>query len=314
MLNMYTGSAKPKINEIVTLRAIAIVLVVFGHSIILYSSSWNLFQSGNQVPILDMLKQWINLIQMPLFLSVSGFLFQASYKKHNIYTLLKQKSLRLLIPYIFFYFVWLLPIRSFLNFGQYDKLSLKLIFSGFLLGKDNGHLWYLPCLFLCFCVAYFIFPIVDNNSNYIALNIIVFGMIFLAISVVSKHFGFFVFFKPFEDLLEQFIWFYLGFVIRLFYRQLRSLRSHIGLMWFVFLITSIVGCVVESKFSVIFSMIILVILYIVVPPTKAPSIINEVSVDSFGIYLFHSPLVYITFTLAADINPLYIVLINFTKP
>lgn len=154
MLNMYTGSAKPKINEIVTLRAIAIVLVVFGHSIILYSSSWNLFQSGNQVPILDMLKQWINLIQMPLFLSVSGFLFQASYKKHNIYTLLKQKSLRLLIPYIFFYFVWLLPIRSFLNFGQYDKLSLKLIFSGFLLGKDNGHLWYLPCLFLCFCVAY----------------------------------------------------------------------------------------------------------------------------------------------------------------
>lgn len=62
-------------TKIVNIRAIAILLVVFGNSIILYSSTWNLYTSTNQVLILDYLKRIIDLIQMPLFFSISGFLF-----------------------------------------------------------------------------------------------------------------------------------------------------------------------------------------------------------------------------------------------
>lgn len=62
-----------KREDIVTIRAIAIMLVVFGHSIILYSSAWNLYETSVQAPVLDHLKNVINVLQMPLFFSVSGF-------------------------------------------------------------------------------------------------------------------------------------------------------------------------------------------------------------------------------------------------
>lgn len=62
-----------KREDIVTIRAIAIMLVVFGHSIILYSSAWNLYETSIQAPVLDHLKNVINVLQMPLFFSVSGF-------------------------------------------------------------------------------------------------------------------------------------------------------------------------------------------------------------------------------------------------
>ena len=61
--------------RITSLRAFAILAVVFGHSIILYSDSWGLYQSVHDVPVFNTIKQIINLFQMPLFFSISGFLF-----------------------------------------------------------------------------------------------------------------------------------------------------------------------------------------------------------------------------------------------
>ena len=69
------------LGKIVNLRALAIIIVVIGHSIILYSHKWGLYSTIYNVRFLDILKDWINLIQMPLFLSISGFLFARSYKK-----------------------------------------------------------------------------------------------------------------------------------------------------------------------------------------------------------------------------------------
>lgn len=64
-----------KYNKITNLRAIAIFLVVFGHSIIIYSSEWNLYYTQNTCVFFDYLKRVINLIQMPIFFAISGFLF-----------------------------------------------------------------------------------------------------------------------------------------------------------------------------------------------------------------------------------------------
>lgn len=40
-------------NQISNIRALAILLVVFGYSIILYSTSWNLYSSIHTVTLLD---------------------------------------------------------------------------------------------------------------------------------------------------------------------------------------------------------------------------------------------------------------------
>ena len=38
---------------------------------------------------------------------------------------------------------------------------------------------------------------------------------------------------------------------------------------------------------------------------------NIIGRNSYGIYLFHSPMIYITFTFWKDINPFFVFMINF---
>ena len=62
-------------SNIITLRAFAIIIVVLGHSIILYDPSWTWYVPGQECPFFAGLKKIINVIQMPLFFSLSGYLF-----------------------------------------------------------------------------------------------------------------------------------------------------------------------------------------------------------------------------------------------
>lgn len=54
-------------SNIVTLRAIAILIVVLGHSIILYDPEWRVYEPINGCSLFQELKRVINLLQMPLF-------------------------------------------------------------------------------------------------------------------------------------------------------------------------------------------------------------------------------------------------------
>ena len=67
--------------KVVNIRAIAIIIVVLGHSIILYSPYWGIYQTSNKVYIFEVLKDIINIIQMPLFFSLSGYLFYKTISK-----------------------------------------------------------------------------------------------------------------------------------------------------------------------------------------------------------------------------------------
>ena len=155
------NSTNKRNYKIDNIRAIAILLVVFGHSIILYSSSWNLYQTKNDVPLLDICKDIINLIQMPLFFSLSGFLFVSTLQKKSFSMVLKNKIKRLLIPYFAFAFFWLLPIRLIVKYPGYNIPISKIIGKCILYGSDNGHLWYLIALFWCFIFCYIISKIVE---------------------------------------------------------------------------------------------------------------------------------------------------------
>ena len=63
------------------IRAISILIVVFAHSIILYSSRWKVYQPLNVCPLLDETKAIIDVFLMPIFFSLSGYLFAMSSAK-----------------------------------------------------------------------------------------------------------------------------------------------------------------------------------------------------------------------------------------
>ena len=97
------------------LKALAIIIVVFGHSIIIYSSSWGFYKSLNKFPLLDNIKSFINIFQMPLFFSISGFLFAISYRKYNFTKLIFNKIKRLIVPFFSTALLWMIPIKMLLG-------------------------------------------------------------------------------------------------------------------------------------------------------------------------------------------------------
>ena len=61
-------------QQIVNLRGLAILLVVLGHSIIIYDSTFDLLTTGVQMPLFETVKHIVSFVQMKLFISISGFL------------------------------------------------------------------------------------------------------------------------------------------------------------------------------------------------------------------------------------------------
>ena len=70
-------------QQIINLRGIAILLVIIGHSIIIYDSGFELLTSEVQMPLFETIKHWISFVQMKLFISVSGFLLAYKCLNHN---------------------------------------------------------------------------------------------------------------------------------------------------------------------------------------------------------------------------------------
>lgn len=62
------------------IRALVAILVLFGHSIIIYDPHWTLYSNSNSSVLLYYIKQYINLIQILLFF-LSGWCFNYKIKK-----------------------------------------------------------------------------------------------------------------------------------------------------------------------------------------------------------------------------------------
>lgn len=138
--------------KIDNLRAIAILLVVLGHSIIIYDPNWGLISSDVECLPFMYLKKVINLVQMPLFFSLSGFCYGLSKNQTFNKKMLQNKFMRILLPYFFICFLYMDPIKIGLGVPGYD-FSLEMLLQQMVLFVNNGHLWYLPALFLMFVAS-----------------------------------------------------------------------------------------------------------------------------------------------------------------
>lgn len=134
-------SEQKRLTQLTNIRALCIFLVVLGHSIILYSSAWRLYSTSVKCPFLDLFKKCIDPIQMPLFFSLSGYLFVFTHsKKRGLVYLLKNKALRLLVPYLGIGLLFMLPIRLAIGFPSYQGKTAAELLHNFLVSSDVGHL------------------------------------------------------------------------------------------------------------------------------------------------------------------------------
>ncbi len=307
--NKMSNERQKRNHRLDNIRAVAIIMIVLGHSIIIYSSSWNLYQTTVSVPVLDVLKDVINVMQLPIFFALSGYFFAYTLKKKNIVTIIRDKIKRLLVPFLAFGLLWLFPVRMLLDYPGYENAGLvNIIINKILFGSDNGHLWYLPTLFLIFIVYAFLMfferKCIGEQAAYYCNFFAGICLYFLQMNItIPSYAGFFC---------RHFIWFSLGLIICNCNAHLVSLKGYVK---FAFIITD-VFCIAFYIFSrnnlaLFISSILSVVIIFSLRLNFKNRLIDLISDNSYGLYLFHSPLIYITYTYFAESSPVFVVFMNF---
>ena len=298
-------------ERIDNLRALAILFVVFGHSIILYSSSWDLYETERWADsmlctVFDITKNWINFIQMPLFFSISGFLFRTN---KDLKSLILSKSIRLLVPYVCIGALWMIPIKCLVGYEYYaDKDYIHILYYFLRYADDQGHLWFLPCLILCFLLGHFwnrygLGRLTEKGKFLPALLLTLGLMAALRIGCRIVPSSLLI------NLTQWFFYFELGYFLKQFdlLGRLKKYRLLLILGSAALSVISLTGLLPVSKLT---SVVLVVTLYEVIPG-KTTKFTDILSRESFGIYLFHSPLIYITFAFWREMHPIIVVSMNF---
>lgn len=177
MFNKISLIKKRKIDEknnrikfIDIARFFAIFFVVLGH-IIGYSKHC------------DYIFKFLYSFHVGLFFIISGYLFKVK-KDESFFTFFKKKFLRIMFPYFFWGFIFIIP---YLLFGtkisdtlnKYTTFDIKTNVLNILYGigrhnalRQNTSLWFLPALFSMEILFYFIFKYVKNIKLYVTLIVL----------------------------------------------------------------------------------------------------------------------------------------------
>jgi peptidoglycan/LPS O-acetylase OafA/YrhL len=140
---MKIGVENQQLNDVVILRAFAIITVVVYHSYGIYCKGECVLDITTEYG--GLYKQFLLnffAFRMPLFVFVSGYLFAHLYwnkgKYKKMFPFIKNKSKRLLLPYSIF------SILLGITLWGTQKFTLITFLSG------HNHLWFLLMLFFCF--------------------------------------------------------------------------------------------------------------------------------------------------------------------
>lgn len=132
-------------NEYDLLKTLAVLLVILGHITIIYKDSYE---------VLEILTTIIYIFHMPLFIALSGAIYQLG-RNNNKYTqffpFLKNKLRRILLPFLIVSIMFLTP--SLVMLGMCDSITgcILNILTG---GNCIKHLWFLPALLWIFLIVW----------------------------------------------------------------------------------------------------------------------------------------------------------------
>lgn len=118
---------------------------------------------------------WLNSFHIYGFVFVSGYLFEYLKEEKNRYQqflpFIINKSKRLLIPYVFIAFIWIIPTTSVWNLYTANE-----IFTKFILCTSPSQLWFLWMLFDVFVIIWLIYKWTKSDLGVILISIFSWGI------------------------------------------------------------------------------------------------------------------------------------------
>ena len=311
-----------KIKEYDSLRIWATFLVIIGHcgyyAIITnyggidYTPLYYNFKEPIVHHILSLIVAFIYSFHMPLFIGLAGAVFRYTTKGRNteLLSFIKSKIYRLIIPFIVVSIFYSISIKIF---SGYYTGSINLfydIFWGQICLLGNSHLWFLITLFCDFVIIYII------EKNFLKKNKIKICLFFCLWAIFTK-----INIPVLSSVLSYLLWFYLGYTFEdkrnklnkfiLDYKNFLSIliivmiclftlniiidRDTIILKFIHKIITFvlvILGCYISYAVSLIFSK----------KDIYNKDFIKNLSIVSFGLYLYSDPLNYLFLYIISNVN------------
>ena len=292
-------------------RVFLTLLVVFGHSMIIYSTNWTIYKTENTSQFFNILKTYINTIQMSGFVFISGYLFYNTLNKskyNKLQDIFIDKGNRLLIPYVITTIILVIPIRFLINYNNYRDIGILDITRDFLLVEDSGNLWFLIMLFNLFIIFFVIREYLDKNYLWFV------SFIFYFCSIKMPN----IF--QIKETMNYFIFFYLGYVMNKNKYRINLYSKRYLILVVINLITwsiniHINNYILNKSLVLICSLTGVVIFWGLFNFLKYENkFIDLIEKYSLRIYLIHSPIMYIFYNYLYDknINPFIFVILVFS--
>ena len=208
---------KTRNNEINILRGIAFCLVLLGHSF--PDSAYGYINKYTEFG-----REYIYSFHMPLFFIISGFCMAPllSRKKVNIKSEIVKRSKRLLIPYLFYSYIAIIPKLIFSSY-MYIKFEPRIIWETLLGNSTSGTLWYLWNLFVINIFFLIISRFSSNRKIWLVISLILYGL----------HLLFPRFY--FNKLLEYPIFYVIGIFVSVYFPMIRNWLSNKRILALLFM-------------------------------------------------------------------------------
>lgn len=143
-------------------KTILMVLVVVYHCALFWEGNWYTKDPIFKSSALPVISEWLNSFHIYGFTLVSGYIFYylriEKQRYNNYFLFLKNKILRLIVPYIFVSIIWVIPILIF-----YCNEEPRTVIMRFVLGMFPEQLWFLIMLFNVFAISYLLSKIWNKN-------------------------------------------------------------------------------------------------------------------------------------------------------
>ena len=268
-----------KIQNVEWLRFIAVLSLVFWHSICVYTG-WNNYLPSITEVVGDsfytkiytiLAKVFLPDANMPLFVTISGFVYYYlrfyKSKYRDTYEFIKNKARRLLIPY---FIIGTIVLHTIFDWNNKSFIN-----------GDAYLLWFCSMLFWCF-IGIRIYEIIPKwPKPFIVMGCLISGFVVLPIDFLYVY-----------RSLHYFPCFLIGYYLvnYLHVIQAKSLyKICIVLGALVFLVLSISNIkYVNTLCRICYNYVFPIMLFSVIPINiKSNKLISLINAYSFGVYVFH---------------------------
>lgn len=287
--------AKAAIPYISILQIIGPILVILGHSIngLPCDGWWYVFS-----------KEWVYIFHMPLFFMISGYLLAHNgwLRDRSYGKFIGQKALRLLLPYVVWNLVFLVPkILAASVITDAAPTDLVGVLKAFVYPRQNvlGHTWFLMGLFEVFLIAPVLKKLLTGKTWIKVVTVIAAAVLYVlplgwelfAISDLHKDLLFFVVGcllgqipgDRFAALMSQWKWPAVAGAV---------VTSAAALIWWD---------VTEAVRFIPCGFILLAMVSLTAQVKQLPEKLGRIGADSFAVYIMHWPVMLVVRIVAYQI-------------